>query len=279
MPTYKGNVGHLVQHWTLCELLNIAQQYGVPGLNFIDAHAMAPIAYTMTEKVPAKRRTFESVRANLSSPRSVYERAWRQIAPAQGYPNSANFVQRVWEGKFSMLLCEKEPQTVAALKKWLPSVQTRPKCKRAKVVCGDWRERLGQGIPRPDEVDLPLESLTLVSFDPYMYNSKRRFAGDLKIRKKGNLYPDDLWAALVALRDVQGPVLLQLSTYDTNDGNSQRRVEASVSLALDAAGFRRAVPVRFNGKMVSFVSARGLDDCAPELAALPASFRAWYDAI
>lgn len=29
MPTCKGNVGNLMQHWTLCELLNIAQQRGV----------------------------------------------------------------------------------------------------------------------------------------------------------------------------------------------------------------------------------------------------------
>ena len=44
MTTYKGNSGHLMQHWTLCELVNIADNQGVPGLNFIDAHAMAPSA-------------------------------------------------------------------------------------------------------------------------------------------------------------------------------------------------------------------------------------------
>ena len=41
MPTYKGNVGNFMQHSTLCEMLNIAHGQGAPGLNFIDAHAMA----------------------------------------------------------------------------------------------------------------------------------------------------------------------------------------------------------------------------------------------
>lgn len=44
MATYKGNAGHLMQHWTLCELVDIACKHGVPGLSFVDAHAMAPIA-------------------------------------------------------------------------------------------------------------------------------------------------------------------------------------------------------------------------------------------
>ncbi len=53
MPTYKGNVGNLMQHWTLCELLDIANQhYEIPGLNFIDAHAMAPRATENKGKDP-----------------------------------------------------------------------------------------------------------------------------------------------------------------------------------------------------------------------------------
>ena len=42
MGTYKGTSGNLMQHWTLCELMGIADEY-VPGLSFIDAHAMAPV--------------------------------------------------------------------------------------------------------------------------------------------------------------------------------------------------------------------------------------------
>ena len=31
MGTYKGNNGNLMQHWTLCEVLHIAQESGVTG--------------------------------------------------------------------------------------------------------------------------------------------------------------------------------------------------------------------------------------------------------
>ena len=48
MPTYKGNVGNLMQHWTLCAILDIADEH-VPGLNFIDGHSMAPISCVRTE--------------------------------------------------------------------------------------------------------------------------------------------------------------------------------------------------------------------------------------
>ena len=41
MPDYKGNFGNLMQHWTLCEILRIANNHA-RGLNYIDAHAMAP---------------------------------------------------------------------------------------------------------------------------------------------------------------------------------------------------------------------------------------------
>ena len=43
MSTYMGNAGHLMQHWTLCKVLSIANNH-VTGLNYIDAHAMAPWA-------------------------------------------------------------------------------------------------------------------------------------------------------------------------------------------------------------------------------------------
>ncbi len=48
MSTYKGNVGNLMQHWTLCELLSIAGESEVTGLSFIDAHAMVPLARERT---------------------------------------------------------------------------------------------------------------------------------------------------------------------------------------------------------------------------------------
>ena len=49
MGTYKGNVVHFMQHWTLCELLNVASNH-VAGLNYVDAYAMAPWAIERTDQ-------------------------------------------------------------------------------------------------------------------------------------------------------------------------------------------------------------------------------------
>ena len=47
MCKYKGNDGNLMQHWTLCEMLTVAQRHA-SCLTCVDAHAMAPAAETGT---------------------------------------------------------------------------------------------------------------------------------------------------------------------------------------------------------------------------------------
>ena len=127
MPSYKGNVGHLMQHWTLCELLEIAQQQGVPGLNFIDAHAMAPLART---KEPGMISDSTAVEARVQRDHgpghqwaSKYEWAWHHLAPSIGYPNSAVFVEKVWRGDFALSLCEVDWPTIAELGSWRDRVR------------------------------------------------------------------------------------------------------------------------------------------------------------
>ena len=102
MGTYMGNVGHLIQHWTLCELLAAANRYDTPGLNYIDAHAMAPWATTPKELKPE----FSRVRNALPGQRSVCEEAWHRLSDQRdpGYPSSGAFVREVWEGAYSLLL-------------------------------------------------------------------------------------------------------------------------------------------------------------------------------
>ena len=240
MTTYKGNSGNLMQHWTLCEIVNIADEQYVPGLNFIDAHAMAPIAHTLDGNGDDK---FREVRGSLPGRHSLYERAWHQLVPNGGYPNSANFVKHIWTREYAMLLCEKNPATVTALDTWLPSIQGQPRCKRAKVFSGDWRDRFREGLPRPWQVGLPNGSLTLVSFDPYMYNRTRRF-DDAEQRCKGILYRDDMHRALGAMQALSGPVLIQLSTYGTNDNNGPDAVIDSLDCILRKENFTPNAPVR-----------------------------------
>ena len=272
MATYKGNVGNLMQHWTLCELLAIAGKHA-PELNFVDAHAMAP--YARKRKDADKR--FDRVLAGLPGRKSVYEKAWKRILARQrkeGYPNSAAFVKEVWEGSFSLLLCEIDPPTIAELKPWLRRVQKSPECENSKLFQGDWRKRFDEGLPSASEVGLRDGSLTLVSFDPNMYDRH----GPPQRRKPENMYPPDLSAIVDAIRDLRGGVIIQLSTYSANNGNAQKDVLSSVDSILTEGEFALAAVVWANGNMMSLVYARDVSWSA-ELADLPGRFRQWLPRI
>ena len=253
-PTYKGNVGNLMQHWTLCETLSVVQRH-VSCLSYVDAHAMAPVAW----RRDAENKVFDRVR-DSERPKSAYERAWWRLAPGrQGYPNSAAFVRNLWDGRVAMLLCEIDSSTAAEVGAW--AVERTG----VTVVDGDWRTRFEQGLP-----DAPM---TLLSFDPYMYDRRR----DVTDPGKGNLYPPDLELTVDALDAVRGGVLVQLSTYGTQAGNSQDAAIASVNAILDEGRLRPVAVVRANRKMMSLVYARGIDWFA-ELADMPQRFRRWLEA-
>ena len=280
MNTYKGNAGNLMQHWTLCEIVDIADEANVPGLSFIDAHAMAPCAEEPDDNPGPSGPLFLSARAALPGQQSVYERAWYQLASNECYPNSANFVQHVWTRDFSMLLCEKDPSTVTALDAWLPSVRSQPRCKRIKAIPGDWLETFDEGLPSPDQVELPEGSLTLVSFDPNMYNQ-----WTVSQRNPFVLYPDDLRQAAGQLNRLDGGVIVQLSTYSTDYGNSQGDVQNSVYSILTPNGFTQHPVVRvsatYSGKaMMSLVYTRDVPaPLSKRLKNLPCDFNKWFSKI
>ena len=275
MPTYKGNVGNLMQHWTLCELLNIAQQKGAPGLNFIDAHAMAPRA---TEN-NWKDYRFTRAETRLRNFReTAYERAWHHLTPSgSGYPNSAAFVNQVWKGNFSLLLCETNEPTIGKLKSWCEGISKLKRCtSRPELHEDDWRERFDKNLPRPLDVGLRDGSLTLVSFDPYKYDwhrdrYQRRNETDERL---GTLYPQDIERTVCALQGNSGQVLVQLSTYSPDGANPQGAVISSVHSILSASGFTLCAVVRVNGNMMSLVYMRNVSWSA-ELANLPDRFTAW----
>ena len=273
MSTYKGNAGHLMQHWTLCELLVAARKH-TSGLNFIDAHAMAPLARVREE---ANRRfdiVQQRVQVCLPDPNLTYEYAWHNLDPnGEGYPNSAAFVEQVWEGDFSLLLCEICPLTIAELEPWLERVDELPRCTRTELFPGDWRQRFERGLPIPSEMGLPDGSLTLVSFDPDMYYTQSPH--ELNPR---NLYPCDLKRVLAALKGVKGGVIIQLSTYSRGHRNEapQDAVIDSVDAILAASDFERCAVVRLNGNMMSLVYARNVSWSA-ELADLPVRFNEWLN--
>ena len=146
MGTYMGNAGHLMQHWTLCEALGIANNH-VTGLNYIDAHAMAPWATQCADahgNPQLPDRIFRRVRDGMPDQGSVYEQEWHRLAnqhQRNGYPSSAAFVRQVWNGQYSLLLCEIDRTTANEIAQWI----------RPGVDClfrDDWAVRFAQPLPR-----------------------------------------------------------------------------------------------------------------------------------
>ena len=270
MSKYKGNVGNLMQHWTLCEALSIAQGYGVTSLNYVDAHAMGPLA----DACANPKFEFLSVQRRLPGQGSVYEEAWLRLARRDRvYPNSAAFVTAIWQGPFSLSLCESDNETARELANWRFGPALRGESRVAQVHPGDWRERFAKGIPAPSQVKLPDDALTLVSFDPDMYD--RRW---LNVRNARHLYPDDLKLTLRALDGVDGGVLMQLSTYASKNENPQGAVLSSVNEVLARGGFSLAAVVCADEKMMSLVYARNVAWWA-ELAGLPGLFEEWLGGV
>ena len=273
MSTYMGNIGHLMQHWTLCELLTIAadKDKHIPGLSFIDAYAMAPLA---REKQREDAR-FDGVRDGLPGRQSPYERAWHHLAPSVGYPNSAVFVEKVWKRDFALLLCETDWPTIAELGPWCESVRRLDRCKTAELSPGDWRKRFKQGLRTPSKLGLEKGALTLISFDPYKYDRSPTVP-----RRHGDLYHKDIELVMRKLEDVEGGILVQLSTYAVPRGDTLESVIQSVGPLLEASGFARRAVVRIpsNRNMMSLVYARKVS-WAADLENLPDRFKTWLLAV
>lgn len=262
MPVYRGNVGNLLQHWVLCEVLD-AWSGHADRIDFIDAYSMAPLA---DERYPesdrASRRRFDWVRARLFEERTPYERAWRRLTPdADGYPSSAAFLSEVWPGDYSLILCEFDESTVHQLRRWRTTVEVLPRCVGLEVSEGDWRDRFRRGFS-------PSGGLTLLSFDPYMI-SKRITSGN-----PANMDPSDFELIVSAVRGLRGPLLMQLSTYSANGENRQPEVIAATDAGLSPAGFEQLAVVRADGHMMSMLYGRNVRR-GPKLHDLPGRFDSW----
>ena len=98
---------------------------------------------------------------------------------------------------------------------------------------------------------------------------------------KENVYPKDLKLILCELHGIESGILIQLSTYTANGGNTQDKVIASFDAILTPGGFHRRAKVRPlnvsdqpRKDMMSLVYARGIEWSA-ELAELPGRFEEW----
>ena len=206
---------------------------------------------------------------------SAYERAWYELEPTKGYPNSAAFVAKVWKGEFSLLLCEIDPETNGDLKPWLKDVRKWKRCGDAVLFPDDWRKRFECGLPSPSATGLEDGALTLVSFDPNMCSKRRNVKNHKGKHKK--LYQEDLDLAMYAVKCLKGGILMQLSTYSANGPNRQGDVIASTDSIIEGDGFTRCAVVRVDGHMMSLVYARNVS-WSDEITGLPVSFKAWLPA-
>ena len=279
MPTYKGNDGHLMQHWTLCELVKIAVDNSAPGLNFIDAHAMAPLArekehfYDRFSRAEARVQRDHAPNHEWAS---KYEWAWHHLAPSVGYPNSAVFVEKVWESTLSLLLCETDGPTIAELELWRDRISNSERCAKVTVAPGDWRKTFAKGLPNPAEVGLLPGSLTLLSFDPYYISRHGR------PKPPGpNIYAEDLRCVRNQLANPDGKIVIQLSTY-TAQNNPLREIMdiADGILTPGPDGFTREAQTQVGYHMMSLVYTRGLDhEWRQKLQGLPDRFQTWLGKI
>ena len=270
MSTYMGNEGHLMQHWTLCELLTIATKHNTAGLNFIDAYAMAPLAREKRKEDPL----FNRVRDGLPGQQSSYERAWHYLAPSVGYPNSAVFVEEVWERDFAILLCETDWPTIAELGQWLASVGRLDRCRATELSTGDWRLRFCQELPNPATMCLQGKWLTLVWFDPDWYDNRKTFAKEGNGRK---LYKDDIRdRVLPALEPISGRTIIQISTYSKRSPHEGVIQEIDSLMAGTSKPFNRCCAVKASDAMMSLIYARNVPGpWMADLAKLNEKFKDW----
>jgi hypothetical protein len=264
VPTFRGNVGNLLQHWVLCEVLAACQsQY--ERLGFIDAYSMAPFA-AERPKMEATSWLFDVVSSRLPGRQSLYERAWLKLVPSSHeYPNSASFVTTAWRGRYTLFLCESDDATIAQLNRWAGVAREFPGCEGVEVAPGDWRASLRTPV-------LPSSDLSYFSFDPYMFD--RHGSG----RNPGNMDPLDCDRLVEALDNVRGATIVQISTYSANNDNPQAKVREVISSRLQRSGLREAALVRADGNMMSLVFERGVA-AAAGMTSLPSRFDEWLGAI
>ena len=266
MNPYRGNIGNLMQHWTFCEILAISNRYS-KSIGIIDAHAMAPLA-NFRPKIDQYAPPFDRVAASLPGQKSVYENAWAQLAqsPANGYPNSANFLYAVWEGDADMILCETREETVLSLQLWAKGEGSKNR-RHASVSPGDWR-----GIMH--SVRTMNSDFLLLSFDPYMisrHENPEHF-------DPGNMYPGDFDLVGKFINAMDRPTIVQFSTYSANGDNSQDDVVPMVEHRVAECGLVRRTTVTANGNMMSMIFTRNVP-WAEEFGTLGFRFHAWTENI
>ena len=133
---------------------------------------------------------------------------------------------------------------------------------RGEIAAGDWRLRFRKPVSE-------CEQLTFLSFDPDMFNRH----GSKDIRK---MKPSDLDLVAAAVTPITGNVLIQLSTYDVNSGNSQEDVRDAIVSCLKGGGLELLAVVQTDRRMMSLVLGNiGVPVLVSDIGLLPGRFKSW----
>jgi hypothetical protein len=282
MGLCRGNLGNLMQHWVLSEILAaLGEQPGGRNrlLLFGTTHSMAPWSVPR-QRNPGQdysRPRFDRARTRLGrAGASAYEQAWAALSCRGGlpYPSSAVFALHLWEGLLSFVLCEDSKTVANEIAGWLalPEVRNRLASDAAtELHRGDWRGRFAVPFGDPPGV-----KVVYVEMDPmrFEHHGRQQGGGD----NAATLYAEDLPTITAAFAATHVPVALQVSSFSANNINPHQVVEASLSAGLGQAGFQLQGRVEADGNMISLVYSRGLALWqAPEL--LDRRFAEWAQSV
>ena len=130
---------------------------------------------------------------------------------------------------------------------------------------GDWRDKFREGLTQA----MPL---TVVEMDPMRFECHDETL--CRRDDRAAMYPEDLGILAKAVDGLQGPVIVQLSSYSANNGNSHDVVSQTVVPSMARLGFTLQGVVAPDGNLISFVFARGLN-LWPEPDTLGERFGRW----
>lgn len=153
--------------------------------------------------------------------------------------------------QLSLLLCEQVPANADEIHAWMSLPEVRTRLTQTSLHRGDWREGLDSSFIMATQPDV-----ILIELDPMQFEHRNPAPGSEK--NSALLYPEDIDLLVRFSAASTVPVVVQVSSYDTNNNNSQVDTIPAISTPLLANGFTEAARVKPNELMVSLVFCRGL---------------------
>lgn len=276
MGLCKGNRGNLMQHWVLCEILHRLRQRDFKHLLFACTHSMAPWSVPERQDDEASnrcRRVFHLARQRIENERpTAYEEAWFALSATGGlpYPSSALFAQHIWQEELSMLLCEANLAVAGEIDGWLGTPDIQARVQGQRLSRGDWRLAFANPFVVGDA------DVLLIEMDPMRF--EHHAPNECSRNDRAVLFPEDVDLVRTSLGGLTLPVLLQMSSFSANNGNSHSIVQQTITTHLAGSGFDLLGRAMVGGQMISLIYGRGIRLLANSTE-LEDGFTAWLGGI